>query len=166
MSKSNEICLDLTYFVEGQGPGQLASSSHTLLGCKTIFYFFLFEREREEERERERERRERFVVHHLFMHSLVDSWMCPDRGSNSQPWRIRRMLSPTEMSGQGSPLLLCYLNETSLSQFTKSPFTSSTWTNNAPLKHQASCFLSYSPSPLQLFVKCVMWTLRSLKKDV
>ena len=33
-------------------------------------------------------RRERDLLFLLFMQSLVDSLMCPDRGSNPQPWRI------------------------------------------------------------------------------
>ena len=32
------------------------------------------------------------LLFHLFMHSLVDSHMCPDQGSNLQPWCIRMML--------------------------------------------------------------------------
>ena len=34
---------------------------------------------------RERERNIN-LLYHLFMHSLVDSCMCSDKGSNSQPW--------------------------------------------------------------------------------
>ena len=41
------------------------------------------------------------LLFHLFMHSLVDSYMCPDQGSNPQPWYIGTMLQPTELSGQG-----------------------------------------------------------------
>ena len=41
------------------------------------------------------------LLFHLLMHSLVDSCMCPDRRSNPHPWRIRTMLSPTELPGQG-----------------------------------------------------------------
>ena len=28
------------------------------------------------------------LLFHLFLHSLVESCMCPDRGSNLQPWSI------------------------------------------------------------------------------
>ena len=38
---------------------------------------------------------------HILKHSLVDSYMCPDRGSNPQPWRIGTLLQPTELPGQG-----------------------------------------------------------------
>ena len=44
-------------------------------------------RGRETEREREREReREMDLLFHLFMHSLVVSCVCPNWGSNPQPW--------------------------------------------------------------------------------
>ena len=36
------------------------------------------------------------LLFHLFMHPLADSYMCPDQGSNLQPWRIRTVLSPAE----------------------------------------------------------------------
>ena len=36
------------------------------------------------------------------MHSLVDFCMCPDWGSNPQPWRITMTPLPTELPGQGS----------------------------------------------------------------
>ena len=32
------------------------------------------------------------LLFYFFMHSLVDAYMCPDRGSNPQPWRIRTTL--------------------------------------------------------------------------
>ena len=32
------------------------------------------------------------LLFHLFMHSLVDSSMCPDQGPNLQPWHIRMTL--------------------------------------------------------------------------
>ena len=41
------------------------------------------------------------LLFHLFMHSLVDSCMCPDRGSNTQPWHTGMMLYPTELPRQG-----------------------------------------------------------------
>ena len=42
--------------------------------------------EKEEGQERERDIN---LLFHLFMHLLVDSCMCPDWGSNLQPWRTR-----------------------------------------------------------------------------
>ena len=44
---------------------------------------------------RERER-DIDLLFHLFMHSLVDSWMCPDWGLNPQPWGTGRTLEPAE----------------------------------------------------------------------
>ena len=38
---------------------------------------------------------------HTSQGSLVDSYMCPDQGSNPQPRCIRTTLSPTELPGQG-----------------------------------------------------------------
>ena len=32
--------------------------------------------------------RETDLLFHLSMHSLIDSYMCPDLGLNLQPWRI------------------------------------------------------------------------------
>ena len=32
------------------------------------------------------------LLFHLLMHSLVDSWMCPDQGLNLQRWHIKTML--------------------------------------------------------------------------
>ena len=49
--------------------------------------------EREGEREREREIN---LLFHLFMHSLVDSWICHDWGWNPKPWHIRTMVQPPE----------------------------------------------------------------------
>ena len=51
--------------------------------------------------ERERERNIDLLFH-PFMHSLVYSPMCPDRGSNPQCWHTGTMLLPTDLSGQGS----------------------------------------------------------------
>ena len=42
----------------------------------------------------------------LFMHSLVDSYMCPDQGLNPHPWPIGTMLQPTELPGQDPDLTL------------------------------------------------------------
>ena len=51
------------------------------------FYWLIF-------RERETD-----LLLHLFIHSLVDSWMCPDWDSNPQPWQIGMMVWPTQLSG-------------------------------------------------------------------
>ena len=37
----------------------------------------------------------------LFMHLLVASCMCPDWGSNMQPWHIGTMTQPTDLPSQG-----------------------------------------------------------------
>ena len=42
----------------------------------------------------------------LSMHSLVDSCICPDQGSNPHPWRIRTTHQPTELPSQGLHLCL------------------------------------------------------------
>lgn len=47
------------------------------------------ESEREEEKRGEREKESQFV---LFMHSLLHSCMCPDKGPNLQPWLTGMML--------------------------------------------------------------------------
>ena len=46
------------------------------------------------------------LLFHLLMHSLVDSCVYPDRGSNPQPWHSRTMLQPTELPGQGRASLI------------------------------------------------------------
>ena len=38
------------------------------------------------EMERDGEREGNIDLFHLFVHSLVDSYMCPDQGLNPQPW--------------------------------------------------------------------------------
>ena len=43
------------------------------------------------------------LLFYLFMHSLVDSCMCPDRGLNPRPWT---MLQLTELPSQGCSALL------------------------------------------------------------
>ena len=75
---------------------------NTLLILVNIF-IYLLERERE---------RSIDLLFHLFIHSLVDSCMCPDQGSNTQPWHIGTMLKPIELPGQGnfSENLLAGLN--------------------------------------------------------
>ena len=68
-------------------------------GCKTktILFIDLWGEGREREREREKERKKEYekmngLLFHLFMHSLVDSYMCPDQGLNLQHWHIGTML--------------------------------------------------------------------------
>ena len=39
--------------------------------------------------QRGRGRRRNILWFHLFMHSVIASCMCPDQGSNLQPWHIR-----------------------------------------------------------------------------
>ena len=46
-------------------------------------YLLNLERERAEGSKRQRNID---LLFHLFMHLLVDSCMCPDRGLNPQPW--------------------------------------------------------------------------------
>lgn len=55
---------------------------------------------REERRGKKRERNINLLFY-LLMHSLVDSYMHPERGSNPQTWYIRMMLLPTELPNQG-----------------------------------------------------------------
>ena len=52
---------------------------------RIVFQFFklIFERERERERQRKRERGRYIGLLFHFMHSLVDSCVCPDRRSNA-----------------------------------------------------------------------------------
>ena len=57
---------------------------------KSFFNLLILERERKRKgRQRERNLD---LLFHLFMHLLVDSFMCPDQGSNLQPWCIWTML--------------------------------------------------------------------------
>ena len=69
----------------------------------SLLSFLSFLRERERERERDMDLLD--SLFHSFMHLLASSYMCPDRGPNSQPWHIGMMLLP----GQGllSFLLAC-----------------------------------------------------------
>ena len=46
------------------------------------------------------------LLSHSLMHSLVASCMCPDWGTNPQPWHICTMLLPTELRGQGFRAIL------------------------------------------------------------
>ena len=78
-----------------------------------LYYFFLhfFERERKGERETKREKEENIDQFlHLFMHSLVASYMCPDQTLKPQPWHIGRTLLPTELPGQGNASFIFLLN--------------------------------------------------------
>ena len=34
------------------------------------------------------------LLFHLFMHLLVDSYMCPDQGLNLRPWHIGMVFKP------------------------------------------------------------------------
>ena len=62
----------------------LSQLSQTSQGCLfVLFCLFIDLRERE---------RNISLLFHLFMHSLVDSYRCPDWRSNPQPWHIGRML--------------------------------------------------------------------------
>ena len=56
---------------------------HTL--TSTCLFIDLLEK-KEGGRKRERERED--LLFHLFMHWLVDFYMCPDPGSNLQPWPV------------------------------------------------------------------------------
>ena len=44
------------------------------------------------------------LLFHLFMHSLVVSYMCSDWVSDLQLWHIRTIPYPTELPGQGQSL--------------------------------------------------------------
>ena len=58
-----------------------------------LFYYLLILEERGRQGgEREGERERNMDLSHLFMHSPVDSYMCPDWGLNPQPWCIGRTL--------------------------------------------------------------------------
>ena len=56
------------------------------------YFLFIFIDFREQE---ERKKRNIKLLSHLFMHSLVDSCIYPDRGLNLQPWHIGMMFKPT-----------------------------------------------------------------------
>ena len=57
-----------------------------------VIFFVDFFREGEEGgREIEKERKINLLFH-LFMHSLVDSCMCPDQRSSPQPWHLGMIL--------------------------------------------------------------------------
>ena len=45
------------------------------------------------------------ALFHPFMHSLVDSYMCPGQESKLQPLLIEMTLQPTELPGRGRPML-------------------------------------------------------------
>ena len=70
------------------------------------------------ERGRKREgERDLNLLFHLFIHSLVDSCMCPDRGLNRQLWRIGTTFLQTELPSQG--LLYPNFKQTHLLSFFK-----------------------------------------------
>ena len=68
------------------------------LCCFLYDFKIILERQRKEERENEREgkggKKERSIdcLFHLFMHSLVDSYVCPDWEFYPQPWCIGTLL--------------------------------------------------------------------------
>ena len=65
------------------------------------FFFNWFERERKGRGQRERVReRDTNLLSHLFVHSLVDSYMCPHQRWNLQPLQIGMMLLPNELPDQ------------------------------------------------------------------
>ena len=72
-----------------------------------IFFFkknsFIHFRKREEERKKERNIN---WLSHLFMHSLVNSCMCPNWESNLKPWHIGTMFWPTELSSRSHCIVL------------------------------------------------------------
>ena len=48
---------------------------------------------RETDRQREIETEKHMdLLFHSHIHSLLDSYVCPDQGSNPQPWHMRMML--------------------------------------------------------------------------
>ena len=85
--RANHVTMD-DLSVEVLGFSDRLAESHgqsprPFLNC---FWINCLERERGRDRETEREReRERDLLFHLFLHSLVDSCMCPDQGLNPQP---------------------------------------------------------------------------------
>ena len=87
-----------------------------------LFFTFLFVDFRETESKGEKERNTDLLFY-LFMYSLVDSCLCPEQGSNPQPWCIGMMLQPAEhpakiLTATISELLQC-------AQYSaKCPFTS------------------------------------------
>ena len=85
--------------------GQGHQRKMQLFYLRFSFHWFFGRGGRERGRERERDH----ALFHRFMHSLVDSCMCPDWGSNLQAGRIKTTLSPTELPGQGSPVLFLNL---------------------------------------------------------
>ena len=73
--------------------GNLKFYVHFLFFFSFLSLFFFRERERNIN-----------SLFHLFMHSLVDFYVCSDWELNSQPGCIRTTLQPTELPGQG---LMC-----------------------------------------------------------
>ena len=67
-----------------------------LVWVSLLLHFYLLILEREGERNIN-------LLFHLFIHSLVDSCMSPNWGSNPQPWHIRTMLQPAELASCSHP---------------------------------------------------------------
>ena len=59
----------------------LSLVKHMIMIFVVVHSFFHWEREKHQ-----------FLLFCLFMHPLADSCMCPDRGSNPQPWQMRTSL--------------------------------------------------------------------------
>ena len=79
--------------------------THTHAHTHTHIYIWLILKREwkwgEKERQREEERRNIHLLFHLSIHSLIDSFMCPEQGLNPQPWHIRTTLQPAELPRQG-----------------------------------------------------------------
>ena len=83
------------------------SAYATVLTRSQKFLFIEFrKREREVWGERERERNTDLLFH-LFMHSLVDSCMCSDWGSNSQSWYMGRCSNQLSYPARATNVLSC-----------------------------------------------------------
>ena len=70
-------------------------------------------RQRERQRERQRDRkRERYIYislpFHPFMHSKVDSCMCPDQGLNLQPWWMGQHFNQLSYLARALVIFLTY----------------------------------------------------------
>ena len=66
---------------------------HLIFTLSLFFkYVFIDFRKMIRKRQRETDRQKRGFVVHLLMHSLIDSCMCPDQGSNPQAWHSGMML--------------------------------------------------------------------------
>lgn len=79
-------CGELSYFPSWKFPRTPDASNNWIqwIPAPPCGFFFLIYWLKERE---ERERKNTLIsLSHLFIHSLFDSRMCPDRGSNLQPW--------------------------------------------------------------------------------